>query len=124
VGDVLDPRAVPLLRAIDLIETDPDSPLAGLVKVSPAPWSYADPSAAFDLPRADLAYGELVRHVRTGRLRIALVLTLLLLLAGVVLNLLLSATPALPVGILLAAAALDVLALLLIQARTRRSPHS
>jgi hypothetical protein len=65
-----------------------------------------------------------MRHVRTHRLRVALVLTLIILLAGVVLNLLLSATPALPVGLLLAAAALDVLLLLLMRARTRRSRRS
>jgi hypothetical protein len=35
-----------------------------------------------------------------------------------------SATPALAVGLLLAGAALDVLALVLLQSRTRRSPPS
>jgi uncharacterized protein (TIGR03382 family) len=57
----------------------------------------------------------MLRHVDTHRLRVGLVVTLIVLLAGVVLNLLLSATPALPVGILLAAAALDALALLLMR---------
>ena len=61
-------------------------------------------------------------RVRARRLRVALVLTLVILLAGVVLNLVLSATPALAVGLLLAAAALDVLALVLLQSRIRRSP--
>jgi uncharacterized protein (TIGR03382 family) len=55
------------------------------------------------------------RHVDTHRLRVGLVVTLIVLLAGVMVNLLLSATPALPVGILLAAAALDALALLLMR---------
>jgi hypothetical protein len=41
-----------------------------------------------------------------------LVITLVILLAGVVLNLVLNATPALPVGLLLAAAAVIVLVLL------------
>jgi hypothetical protein len=58
-----------------------------------------------------------MRHVRTRRLRVALVLTLILLLAGVVINLLFSATPVLPVGLLLAAAALDALVLLLMRSR-------
>jgi hypothetical protein len=61
-----------------------------------------------------------MRHVRIHRLRLALVLTLILLLAGVVLNLLLSATPALPVSLLLVAAALDVLVLLLIRTHAAR----
>ena len=63
-------------------------------------------------------------RVRARRLRVALVLTLVILLAGVVLNLVLSATPALTVGLLLAAAALDVLALVVVQSHIRRSPPS
>lgn len=63
-------------------------------------------------------------RVRARRLRVALVLTLVILLAGVVLNLVLSATPALAVGLLLAAAALDVLALVVVQSHIRRSPPS
>jgi hypothetical protein len=51
-------------------------------------------------------------------------LTLVILLAGVVLNLVLSATPALAVGLLLAAAALDVLALVVVQSHIRRSTTS
>jgi hypothetical protein len=65
-----------------------------------------------------------VLRVRARRLCVALVLTLVILLAGVVLNLVLSATPALAVGLLLAAAALDVLALVVVQSRIRRSPPS
>jgi hypothetical protein len=65
-----------------------------------------------------------VLRVRARRLRVALVLTLVILLAGVVLNLVLSATPALTVGLLLAAAALDVLALVVVQSHIRRSPPS
>jgi hypothetical protein len=65
-----------------------------------------------------------VLRVRARRLRVALVLTLVILLAGVVLNLVLSATPALAVGLLLAAAALDVLALVVVQSHIRRSPPS
>ena len=63
-------------------------------------------------------------RVRARRLRVALVLTLVILLAGVVLNLVLSATPALAIGLLLAAAALDVLALVVVQSHIRRSPPS
>ena len=63
-------------------------------------------------------------RVRARRLRVALVLTLVIMLAGVVLNLVLSATPALAVGLLLAAAALDVLALVVVQSHIRRSPPS
>jgi len=63
-----------------------------------------------------------MRHVRTRRLRVALVLTLIVFLVGVVINLLFSATPALPVVLLLAAAALDALVLLLMRACTGRSP--
>jgi hypothetical protein len=39
VGDVLELGHGPilLLRVVDLVETDPHSPLAALVKVSPAP---------------------------------------------------------------------------------------
>jgi uncharacterized protein (TIGR03382 family) len=59
----------------------------------------------------------MLRHFDTHRLRVALVVTLIVLLAGVVLNLLLSATPALPVGILLVVAALDALVLLLMRGR-------
>ena len=57
------------------------------------------------------------RHVRIRRLRRGLVVALILVLAGVVINLLFSATPALPVGLLLAAAALFALVLLLIRGR-------
>jgi hypothetical protein len=57
------------------------------------------------------------RHDRARRLRVALVVTLIVLLAGVVINLLFSATPALAVGLLLTAAALDALALLLMRGR-------
>jgi hypothetical protein len=46
-----------------------------------------------------------------------LVVALILVLAGVVINLLFSATPALPVGLLFAAAALFALVLLLIRGR-------
>jgi hypothetical protein len=65
-----------------------------------------------------------VLRVRARRLRVALMLTLVILLAGVVLNLVLSATPALAVGLLLAAAALDVLALVVVQSHIRRSTTS
>ena len=61
-----------------------------------------------------------MRHVRTRRLRVALVLTLIVLLVGVVINLLFSATAALPVVLLLAAAALDALVLLPMRAGTDR----
>jgi hypothetical protein len=57
------------------------------------------------------------RHDRARRLRVALVVTLIVLLAGVVINLLFSATPALAVSLLLTAAALDALALLLMRGR-------
>jgi hypothetical protein len=59
----------------------------------------------------------MLRHDRARRLRVALVVTLIVLLAGVVINLLFSATPALAVSLLLAAAALDALALLLMRGR-------
>jgi hypothetical protein len=55
----------------------------------------------------------MLRHVHTRRARVGLVITLTVLLAGVVLNLLLSATPALSVSLLLAAAAVITLVLLL-----------
>jgi hypothetical protein len=57
------------------------------------------------------------RHVHTRRGRVALVVTLVFLLAGVVLDLLLSATPALSVSLLLAAAAVITLVLLLTRGR-------
>jgi hypothetical protein len=57
------------------------------------------------------------RHDRARRLRVGLVVTLIVLLAGVVINLLFSATPALAVSLLLTAAALDALALLLMRGR-------
>jgi hypothetical protein len=53
----------------------------------------------------------MLRHVRLRRLRRGLVITLVFVLAGVVVNLLFSATPALSVGLLLGAAALITLAL-------------
>jgi hypothetical protein len=56
-------------------------------------------------------------HFRVGRHRLALVVTLVVLLAGVVLNLLLAANPALPVGLLLAASAVIALALFLTRSR-------
>jgi hypothetical protein len=56
-------------------------------------------------------------HVPTRRLRRGLVIALILVLAGVVVDLLFSATPALPVALLLTAAALFALALLLIRGR-------
>ena len=59
----------------------------------------------------------MLRHVRIRRVRVALVVTLIVLLAGVVLNLLLSATPALSVSLLLAAAAVITLVLLLTRGR-------
>ena len=59
----------------------------------------------------------MLRHVHTRRARVALVVTLIFLLAGVVLNLLLSATPALSVGLLLAAAAVITLVLFLTRGR-------
>ena len=57
------------------------------------------------------------RHVHTRRARVALVITLIVLLAGVVLNLLLSATPALSVSLLLATAAVITLVLFLTRGR-------
>jgi hypothetical protein len=59
----------------------------------------------------------MLRHVRLRRLRRGLVIALVLVLAGVVVNLLFSATPALSVGLLLGAAALITLALLLMRGR-------
>ena len=59
----------------------------------------------------------MLHHDRARRLRVALVVTLIVLLAGVMINLLFSATPALAVSLLLAAAALDALALLLMRGR-------
>jgi hypothetical protein len=56
-------------------------------------------------------------HVRSRRLRRGLVIALILVLAGVVINLHFSATPALPVGLLLTAAALIALVLLLMRGR-------
>ena len=63
-------------------------------------------------------YSQLMlRHVHTRRARVALVITLIVLLAGVVLNLLLSATPALSVSLLLATAAVITLVLFLTRGR-------
>jgi hypothetical protein len=63
-------------------------------------------------------YSQLMlRHVHTRRARVALVITLIVLLAGVVLNLLLSATPALSVSLLLAAAAVITVILFLTRGR-------
>jgi hypothetical protein len=59
----------------------------------------------------------MLRHVHTRRARVALVITLIVLLAGVVLNLLLSATPALSVSLLLAAAAVITVVLFLTRGR-------
>ena len=59
----------------------------------------------------------MLRQVHTRRARVTLVVTLIFLLAGVVLDLLLSATPALPVSLLLAAAAVITLVLLLTRGR-------
>jgi hypothetical protein len=59
----------------------------------------------------------MLRHVRTRRARVALVVTLVVLLGGVVLNVLLSATPALSVSLLLAAAAVITLVLFLTRGR-------
>jgi hypothetical protein len=66
----------------------------------------------------ELPYSQItLHHVRIRRLRRGLVVALILVLAGVVINLLFSATPALPVGLLPAAAALFALVLLLIRGR-------
>ena len=63
-------------------------------------------------------YSQLMlRQVHTRRARVTLVVTLIFLLAGVVLDLLLSATPALSVSLLLAAAAVITLVLLLTRGR-------
>jgi Flp pilus assembly protein TadB len=63
----------------------------------------------------------MLRHVNTPRARVALVVTLVILLAGVVLDLLLSATPALSVGPLLAAAlAITLVLSSRVAARNRR----
>jgi hypothetical protein len=59
----------------------------------------------------------MLRQVRIRRLRRGLVIALVVVLAGVLVNLLFSATPALPVGLLLATAALITLALLLMRRR-------
>ena len=59
----------------------------------------------------------MLRHVHTRRARVALVITLIVLLAGGVLNLLLSATPALSVSLLLATAAVITLVLFLTRGR-------
>ena len=59
----------------------------------------------------------MLHHVHTRRARVALVITLIVLLAGVVLNLLLSATPALSVSLLLATAAVITLVLFLTRGR-------
>jgi hypothetical protein len=59
----------------------------------------------------------MLHQARLRRLRRGLVIALVLVLAGVVVNLLFSATPALSVGLLLAAAALITLALLLMRGR-------
>jgi hypothetical protein len=59
----------------------------------------------------------MLRHIHTRRARVALVITLIVLLAGVVLNLLLSATPALSVSLLLATAAVITLVLFLTRGR-------
>jgi drug/metabolite transporter (DMT)-like permease len=56
-------------------------------------------------------------RLHSHRLRRGLVVALIVVLAGVVINLLFSATPALQVGLLLAAAALFALALLLMRGR-------
>lgn len=56
-------------------------------------------------------------HVDSRRLRRGLVIALILVLAGVVVNLLFSATPALPVGLLLATAVVIALLLLLMRGR-------
>jgi cobalamin synthase len=73
---------------------------------------------AIDRPNGIPLYSQLMlRRVRTRRARVALVITLIGLLAGVVLNLLLSATPALSVSLLLAAAAVITLVLLLTRGR-------
>ena len=69
-------------------------------------------------PELPLYSQLMLRHVHTRRARVALVITLIVLLAGVVLNLLLSATPALSVSLLLAAAAVITLALFLTRGRT------
>jgi hypothetical protein len=65
-----------------------------------------------------LSYSQfMLGHVHSRRLRRGLVIALILVLAGVVINLLFSATPAVPVALLLAAAALFALVLLLMRGR-------
>ncbi len=64
-------------------------------------------------PRVRLTVGQ----VDSRRLRRGLVVALIVVLAGVAVNLLLSATPALPVGLLLATAALIALVLLRLRGR-------
>ena len=93
------------------------------MQVDLAGWPSATGSSVFGVSlgwkaNLELPYSQIMlHHVRIRRLRRGLVVALILVLAGVVINLLFSATPALPVGLLLAAAALFALLLLLIRGR-------
>ena len=74
------------------------------------------PPAAREWHRAPARHPQfrmMLSRLRTRRARGVLVVTLVVLLAGVVLNLVLNATPVLPVALLLAAAAVIGLVLFL-----------